>query len=576
MRHLVSWLFVAAGAMGAEVTFYRDVVPVLHKHCQGCHRPGEAAPFSMMDYASARPWAKAMKSAVLAKRMPPWFADEATGKFRNDPSLSGTEIAAITSWADGGAVEGKKSDAPPAVRFVEGWNIGKPDVEIAMPREYAVPAQGTIEYQYVVAPTGFTEDKWVKAVEVRPGNRELVHHIIAFVRPPGSRWLAAAPKDRPGTRAEDNMGSLPVEEMPEFLLSYTPGRPPAALEEGQARLIRAGSDIVFQLHYTANGKPGVDRSKVGLIFANTAPRERVATLPIANRTFAIPPGADNYRVEAAARVNAPARLLRMIPHMHLRGKAFEFALREKSGDLKTLLRVPRYDFNWQNAYELAEPPELREGQRIEIAGWYDNSPNNKWNPDPTQTVRWGDQSWEEMMLGYVDLAMSPGQEPKTTIANVAARPAASAATGGTVKEKFYGTWKLVSYDRVYNDGRVTYPFGEKVVGRIYYEKSGRMGAQLMRPGRKTSQPMASSAALRDLGYDDMKAVLNGFISYFGTFDVDEGAKEVVHHVESCLIPSWEGTDLRRTYEFNGNRMTLSVKYSDGAGRLVWERLPDAP
>ncbi len=402
-----------AAAAPTEVTFHRDVVPVLQKRCVGCHRPGEVGPMSFLTYTSTRPWAKAIREAVRTKRMPPWFADTPHRAFANDPSLSADEIDTLVRWADSGAAEGDPKTAPVPVRFTDGWNIGTPEVVITMPEPYVIPAAGVVEYQHIVIPTGFREDKWVKAVEIRPGNRAIVHHAIAFVRPPGSKWLRDAQPGIPVTNSV-RASSLPVEEMPEYLLSYTPGRPPTGLPEGQARLIKAGSDIVFQLHYTPNGKETTDQSKVGLIFARSAPKERVATLPIANRTFVIPPGAPDHRVDAAAIVTQPARLLRLIPHMHLRGKAFDVRLID--GDNKTqLLRVPKYDFRWQNAYSLAQPVFLKEGQKIECTAWYDNSKNNPFNPDATVEVRWGDQSWEEMMLNYVDVAVPIDVEPKRVL-----------------------------------------------------------------------------------------------------------------------------------------------------------------
>jgi hypothetical protein len=404
-----------AAAEPTEVTFHRNVAPVLQQRCVGCHRPGEVGPMSFLTYASTRPWAKAIREAVKTKRMPPWFADAPHGVFANDPSLTAAEINTLVRWADSGAAEGDPKTAPAPVQFTDGWNIGTPDLVISMPKPYVVPPTGVVEYQHIVVPTGFREDKWVKAVEIRPGNRAVVHHAIALVRPPGSSWLRQAQPGVPVTSTA-RVTTLPVEEMPEYLLSYTPGRPPAGLPEGQARLIKAGSDIVFQMHYTPNGKETIDQSKVGFIFAQSTPKERVATLPIANRSFVIPPGVPDHRVEATARVTHSARLLRLIPHMHVRGKAFEVRL-VASGKTTRLLRVPQYDFRWQNAYSLEEPILLTEGDRLECTAWYDNSKNNPFNPDATAEVRWGDQTWEEMMLNYVDIAVPINVEPKRVLSH---------------------------------------------------------------------------------------------------------------------------------------------------------------
>ncbi|MBN8732896.1 MAG: lipocalin-like domain-containing protein [Acidobacteria bacterium] len=571
MKQPVVLLLAVAGiAFAAPVTFHKDVEPVLQKHCQGCHRPGEAAPMSFLTYASTRPWAKAIKQAVLAKRMPPWFADPDHGKFQNDPTLSDAERNAIAQWADSGSIQGDPKSAPPPLTFTGGWNIGVPEHVIEMPNDFSVPAAGVIEYQHVVVPTGLTEDKWVRAVELRPGNRAVVHHIIAFVRPPGSKWLRDV---QPGVPVTDRvrLRNLSTTEMPEFLLSYTPGRPPAGLANGQARLIPAGSDIVFQLHYTTNGKPATDRSKLGLIFAKEPPRERVATLPIANSTFVIPPGDPNHRVDAVATVDQPAQLLRLIPHMHLRGKAFEVSHLRPGQDPRVLLRVPKYDFNWQNAYSLDRPISLNPGDKIAVSGWFDNSPNNPHNPDPKAEVRWGDQSWEEMMLNYIDISVQPKEEPKRVIARPA--PVPQAPPAASVRDRFIGTWRLASFDSTLSDGTKTKPYGDAPEGRIQYEKSGRMSAMLMRTDRKN----ISAASLEAAPLEALRDATTGFTAYYGTFDIDESKKIVTHHLKFANNPNWVGTDLVRSYQFENNTLILTATSPARAGatlRLVWERLPD--
>src|SRR5215471_16048159 len=263
----------------AAVTFTKDVAPIIQNRCQTCHRPGEAAPFSMLTYSQTRPWAAAMKEAVRLRIMPPWFADPHFGKFSNDRSLPLKDIGTIIAWADAGAPEGDPKDMPPPVQFTSGWAIPTPDVVFEMPLTYHIPARGTIEYQKIIIPTGFTEDKWVQFAEARPDNRAHVHHIIAFVREPGSHWLegqepgvffvAPKPKD-----AKVDTSVLPSD----FLVGYVPGQPPEMLEPGQAKLIKAGSDIVFEVHYTTDGTPGIDRSKVGLVFAKRPPRSACSLL----------------------------------------------------------------------------------------------------------------------------------------------------------------------------------------------------------------------------------------------------------------------------------------------------------
>jgi len=399
-----SGLFSAETSDARAVTFTRDVAPVLQKNCQGCHRPGEAAPFSLLTYEQARPWAKAMKEAVRLKKMPPWFADPHYGRFSNDRSLSQQDIDTIVAWADGGAPQGDPKDMPAPVNWVEGWSIPKPDVVFELPRAFEIPATGTIEYQKVVVPTGFTEDKWVQFAEARPDDRARVHHMIAFVREPGSQWLKSAepgvffvaPKSKDDTA---DTSALPSD----FLVGYAPGQPPEMLPPGQAKLIKAGSDLVLEIHYTTNGTASRDRSKFGLVFAQQPPRERVLTLSATNGKFRIPPGDPNYRVDAEFELGTTVKLAGLHPHMHGRGKDFEYRVVYPTGESETLLRVPHYNWHWQLWYSLASPLVLPKGTKIECTAHFDNSPNNPDNADPKKEVLWGDQSWDEMMVGFFNL-----------------------------------------------------------------------------------------------------------------------------------------------------------------------------
>jgi hypothetical protein len=379
----------------------------MQRNCQNCHRPGEAAPMPLLSYEDVRPWAKAIRQAVLTKKMPPWFADPAYGKFLNDRRLEQAEVDAIAAWVDAGAPAGNPKDAPKPIDFTQGWNIGIPDVILEMPSEYQVAASGTIEYQHFIVPTGFTEDKWVQVVELRPGNRAAVHHAAVFVRPPGSRWMRDV-KLGDAASGKQVAGQGLSEELLDF---HVPGSVPHRLAPGQAKLIKAGSDLVFQMHYTANGKAATDRTRIGIVFAKEPPRERIFTLQIANRGFVIPPGDADYAVEAKLAIQDRARIVALNPHMHLRGKSFEFRLIPPNGDPQVLLRVPRYDFAWQLQYYLAEQLQLAPGSRIECSARFDNSPNNPANPDPAKEVHWGDQSWEEMMVGTVDVAIDVNLNP---------------------------------------------------------------------------------------------------------------------------------------------------------------------
>ena len=397
---------ICTAATGQSVvTFTKDVAPILERNCQGCHRPGEAAPFSLLTYEQARPWAKAMKEAVRLKKMPPWFADPQYGTFSNDRSMAQKDVDTIAAWADAGAPPGDLKDLPPPVNFVEGWSIPKPDVVFELPQAFQIPASGTIEYQKIIVPTGFTEDKWVQFAEARPDDRARIHHMIAYVREPGSPWLKdekpgvffVAPKPKEGDSVDTS--ALPSD----FLVGYAPGQPPEMLPPGQAKLIKAGSDLVLEIHYTTNGTAGTDRSKFGLVFARQSPKERVLTLSATNGKFKIPPGAANYKVDAEFELGTTVKLAGLHPHMHGRGKDFEYRVVYPTGETQTLLRVPRYNWHWQLWYNLAQPLVLPRGAKIECTAHFDNSANNPDNADPTKEVVWGDQSWDEMMVGFFNL-----------------------------------------------------------------------------------------------------------------------------------------------------------------------------
>jgi hypothetical protein len=416
VRSVLVLLLVSFHA-NSEVSFYKDVLPILQGRCQGCHRPGEAAPMSLLTYQNARPWAKAIREAVLQHKMPPWSADPGLGRFRNDPTLDAKEIETLKAWAETGASEGNPKDAPPPRQFLEGWNIGKPDAIFEMPADYEVPASGTVDYTFVILPTNLKQDTWVQASETRPGNRAVVHHAVAWVRTPDSKWLRDYPvgvpfvaKPRPGSskRTSDGDRTLEGSIRDERIANYAPGRTAWIFPPGYAMLLKAGSDIVLQLHYMTNGKPARDRSRIGFVFAKGAPTKRVFNFGIGNASFVIPPGAPAHPVEGGETILQDIELLAFNPHMHLRGKAMEFRAAFPNGQTEVLMRVSRYDFRWQHNYELATPKAIPRGTRLEVTAIYDNSPNNPDNPDPKAEVRWGDQSWEEMMVGFVNMAVDPG------------------------------------------------------------------------------------------------------------------------------------------------------------------------
>jgi peroxiredoxin len=372
----------------SDVTYSKQIARIFQKNCESCHRPGEIGPFTLTSYEDAVGWAAMIREVVSEQRMPPWHANPAHGKFANDARLSDADKELIYQWVDAGAPEGDKADLPPPREYVPGWQIGEPDQIVFIRDEpFDVPATGEVRYQYFLVDPGFKEDTWIKAAECRPGNRAVVHHIIVGIAPGGA---VGRGRDVGGVHSE-------------WLTATAPGGKPLVLKNGMAKLVPAGAKLVFQMHYTPNGTPQKDRSCVGFIFADKDEvTKQVGTDKAANSGFRIPPGADNHKVEATHTFGKDMLMLAMFPHMHLRGKAFRYTAIYPDGSEEILLDVPRYDFNWQNGYEFVEPKRMAKGTRLFCEAWFDNSENNLANPDPTVTVRWGDQTWEEMMIGYFD------------------------------------------------------------------------------------------------------------------------------------------------------------------------------
>jgi len=358
--------------------------------------------------------------------MPPWFADPKFGHFVNDRSLSKQEIDTLVAWVDGGAKEGDSKDAPKARTFVDGWNIPTPDLVLEM-QSFHMPAKGEVPYQYVVLPTKFTEDKWIQMAEARPSERSVVHHMVIFIREPGSKWLRQAEAGVPFVPQGGNLLNIGGGGS-EILTAYTPGKEPEIWEPSRGRLIKAGSDLVLQVHYTASGKEADDHTKVGLVFCKTKPTERILTLATSNILFKIPPGEANYPVQASNPLPNGATILGFFPHMHLRGKSFEYRAVYPDGRTEVLMRVPKYDFFWQLDYKLTEPLTVPPGTKIEATAVFDNSVNNPKNPDPTASVRFGEQSWEEMMVGAYDVVIPADMNLREFFRPRPAPPAATPAT----------------------------------------------------------------------------------------------------------------------------------------------------
>ena len=383
------------------VTYSKAVAPIVQAKCASCHRPGEVGPFPLTNYEEVRRRSAGIQEVVDLRRMPPWHADPRFGHFANDRSLTPIERATVLAWIEQGAPEGDPSDLPEPVDYPDGWIIGVPDLVVAMPEPYTIKAEGFEKYQHIRIPLGLDHDVWVEAGEARPEDREVVHHIIAYIVPPGASR---------GDREEGH------------ICGYAPGEMPTIYPEGTAKRIPAGSDIELEVHYTPLGSVRTDRSKVGFVFADGPIAREALTVGISNGGIRIPPGADDHPERARLVVPRDMRLLAFMPHMHLRGKSFRYDLTYADGSSETLLDVPAYDFAWQSYYYLAEPIDLKTGEVIDCLATYDNSLNNPVNPDPEAEVRWGAQTWDEMMIGYIDVSFPIAPEDRPAAARVTKGP----------------------------------------------------------------------------------------------------------------------------------------------------------
>ncbi|HMV82791.1 MAG TPA: thiol-disulfide isomerase [Blastocatellia bacterium] len=403
----------------ATATYTKDVAPILYAKCAVCHHPGEAAPMSLMNYKEVRPWAKSIREKVVSREMPPWYADPNHGEFRNDARLTADQIEAIKAWVEGGSKEGDAKDLPAAPKFSEtGWKFGQPDVVLEMTEEATIPADGTIPYKYYAIPTNFTEDKYIQFAEIKRGEPSVVHHVIINVRepemgplPPAGEIKANTQRVNPEQRQQNQGGQggqggqRRGNSSPDgMLVGWAPGMDPLTLQPGNAKLIKKGSVLVFQMHYTSTGVAATDRTKVGLWFAKKPVEKRLIThgVFVDPSRLVIPAGDPNFESRSSFTFKEDVHIHMFMPHMHVRGKDFEYKLVYPDGKEKILLKVPKYDFNWQLTYFVKEPIAVPKGSRIECVAHHDNSANNKFNPDPSITVRWGDQTWEEMMIGWLD------------------------------------------------------------------------------------------------------------------------------------------------------------------------------
>jgi peroxiredoxin len=370
--------------VAGEVNYAKQVSRILQKRCQECHRPGEVGPMSLLTYADARGWADTLREVVLEERMPPWYADPRYGKFSNDRHLTREEADTLLAWVEQGCPKGDDRDLPPPVRFTEGWKIGKPDAVFRMEKEFTVPAKGVLPYKRFVVDPNFTEDRWVQTAESRPGNRAVVHHIIVYIQAPGKPLYAA-----------DGTAST--------LVGWAPGDMPAVYQSGTAKRVPKGSKLVFEVHYTPNGKEQTDRSSVGIIFAKGPPERVAETNILANMGLRVPPRKGLHEERFVYTFKDNALLISFMPHMHLRGVSARYEATYPDGKREVLLSVPDYDFGWQSVYRFAEPRPMPKGTRLTWVGRWDNSADNPRNPDPSKEVRWGLQTWDEMMNGWMEV-----------------------------------------------------------------------------------------------------------------------------------------------------------------------------
>ncbi|MDY3558787.1 redoxin domain-containing protein [Gemmata sp. JC673] len=380
-------------ATAAAVSYHKHVAAIFQSKCQECHRAGEVGPFALTSYKQAKGWADMIREVVADGVMPPWHADAPTGHFKNDRRLSAEEKKTLLAWIDAGCPEGDPKDAPAPAQFIDGWRLPqKPDLVLKMNQPFDVPATSLlgmgIPYQHITVGAPLKEDMWVQAAEVRPDYRAVVHHVIVYMVPP--------------------KGRLDHNNFARYMVgTYVPGDQPLVYPEGMAKKVPKGSQLMFEVHYTPNGTAGKDQSVLGIVLAKKPPAREAKGDAALNVRFAIPPGAENHQVTASHTFEKPTTLLSLSPHMHLRGKAFKYELVTKDGTRETLLNVPKYDFNWQLSYALTKPRELPAGSKIECTAWYDNSAKNPFNPNPGKKVTWGDQTWDEMMIGFFEYYDTP-------------------------------------------------------------------------------------------------------------------------------------------------------------------------
>lgn len=416
-------------------SFAREVAPILYQNCTSCHHPGGIGPFSLLDHAGVKSHREEIRAAVSTGFMPPWHADGPRGTFRNDRRLSDADKRTILRWLDAGAKKGSLRGMPPKPTYPTGWELGTPDAIVTMPEHFTVPASGTVEYQYFEIPTGFTEDKWVQAIEFLPGAREVVHHLLVYAKvPPAANPAPAAPAatapvgtppaprapplfldkpeyETPPDPPRQDTRHGPPERLGTLIGGTAPGTNVMTLPPGAALRLRAGTILTFQMHYTASGHVMNDRTSVGFRFAKGPPEEEIRMTAFINGVFTLPAGAKDVAVQSELEPSETIKLWGILPHTHLRGSRWKYTLEKPDGTSEVVLDVPRYDFNWQTYYLFATPLEITAGSKLKSVAWYDNSKGNKANPDPTKDVKWGDQTWEEMQYTAILYSVNSRRRP---------------------------------------------------------------------------------------------------------------------------------------------------------------------
>lgn len=429
----------SAKPQSSSVTFYRDVLPILQNQCQVCHRPGEVGPFSLMTYRQAVNWAGDIKEFTQSKKMPPWKPIDGPG-FLHERKLSDKEIAVLAAWVDGGTPEGDPKDAPPPRQFVKGWQLGQPDLVLTVPEDFQLGPSGNDLFRCYVLPTNLPEDKYVTAIEVRPGNPRIVHHTLNFIDVTGqARDLEAKEKQRehkpddldggPGYSTSMGIGFLPRGA----LGGWAPGQMPRHLPEGTGYFLPKGADVVLQVHYHRDGRLEKDRTAIGLHFAKKPVQHRYLGMVVAGggvgagrvRWFAIPAGNDHFTLKGSIWVEQDCTLYSVMPHMHMIGKEISVAMTPPDGPARTLVAIKDWDYNWQETYFFKEPIPVKAGTRFDIEAVYDNSAANPNNPNkPPRLVTFGQQTTNEMCFGFLGATSDlPGQRIRFTATNPAKKAA---------------------------------------------------------------------------------------------------------------------------------------------------------